>query len=274
MIPEPDSADRFVDQAHTAVGKAGAPALQLGAYEGPLDLLLALARAQRVDLAQLSIAALAAQFAAVVEAALARRTVPLPRLAEWLIMAAWLVALRARLLLPAEAEGSAEARREAEGLRQRLADRAAALRLADWLERRPQLGRAVFGRGVAEPDAGSLPAADITALLRACLKLLELPERERVYRPNPPPLWRVPEALGHMRRLLPDLPDGAPLGRFLPPLAGEGPAAALQRRAALASTLMASLELSREGVAVLDQPEGFGEIRVNATRSGAVGAAA
>jgi segregation and condensation protein A len=209
----------------------------------------------------------------VVEAALARRTVPLPRLAEWLIMAAWLVALRARLLLPAEAEGSADARREADGLWRRLADRAAALRLADWLERRLQLGRDVFGRGVAEPAAGAVPLADITELLRACLKLLALPARERVYRPNPPPLWRVPEALDRMRRLLPDLPDGAPLAHFLP-LVGEGPAAALQRRAALASTLMAGLELSREGALALDQTSSFGEIRVTAASSGAVGAAA
>ncbi len=273
MIPEPDSADRFVDQAQAAIGNVGAPVVQLGAYEGPLDLLLELARAQRVDLAQLSITALAAQFAVVVEAALARRTVPLPRLAEWLIMAAWLTLLRSRLLLPAETAENVAARRAAEGLRQRLADRAAALRLADWLERRLQLGRAVFGRGVAEPDAGSLPAADITELLRACLKLLELPARERVYRPNPPPLWRVPEALERMRRLLPDLPDGAPLAHFLPP-AEQGPAAVLQRRAALASTLMAGLELSREGAVALDQTESFGEIRAAAARSGAVGAAA
>jgi segregation and condensation protein A len=274
MSPEPDRADRFVDQAHAAVGNAGAPVVQLGAYEGPLDLLLELARAQRVDLAQLSITALATQFAAVVDAALDQRSVPLPRLAEWLIMAAWLVALRARLLLPAEAEGSADARREAEGLRRRLADRAAALRLADWLERRLQLGRDVFGRGIAEPDAASLPAADVTALLRACLKLLDLPARERVYRPNPPPLWRVPQALERMRRLLPDLPDSAPLAHFLPPLAGKGPAAALQRRAALASTLMAGLELSRTGAVALAQDATFAEIRITAARSGTVGAAA
>jgi segregation and condensation protein A len=187
-------------------------------------------------------------------------------------MAAWLVALRARLLLPAEAEGSAEVRREAEELRQRLADRAAALRLADWLERRLQLGRAVFGRGVAEPAAGAVPLADITALLRACLKLLALPARERVYRPNPPPLWRVPEALERMRRLLPEVPEGVSLAHFLPPV-GKGPAAALQRRAALASTL-AGLKLSRTGALALDQTESFGEIRVTAARSGAVGAAA
>src|SRR4051812_32484946 len=98
--------------------------------------------------------------------------------------------------------------------------------------------------------------------------------RSVFYRPNPPPLWRVPEALERMRRLLPDMPEGARLERFLPPLPGEGPANALQRRAALASTLMADLELSREGVVVLEQVKSFGKTRVSAASPGAVGAAA
>ena len=82
MIPESDSAERFVAAAPAAVGNAGAPALQFGAWEGPLDLLLELARAQRVDLAQLSIATLAEQFTAAVDAAIDRRQVPLSRLAD------------------------------------------------------------------------------------------------------------------------------------------------------------------------------------------------
>ena len=88
MIPAPDSAERFAEDAPCTVGNAGTPALRLGAWEGPLDLLLELARAQRVDLAQLSIATLAEQFTAAVDAAIARRQVPLSRLAEWHIMAA------------------------------------------------------------------------------------------------------------------------------------------------------------------------------------------
>jgi segregation and condensation protein A len=272
MIPESGSADLFLDSGRAAVGDAGAPELRLGGYEGPLDLLLELARAQRVDLARLSIIALAEQFAAVVEAAIARRRVPLPRLAEWLIMAAWLALMRSRLLLPAGAEEAAEAAREAAGLRRRLADREAARRLADWLERRPQLGRDVFGRAAAEPTDGAAPAADITELLRACLKLLELPARERVYRP-PPPLWRVPEALGRIQQLLPGLPAGAALEHFLPPLPGKGAVAVLQRRAALASTLLAALELSRDGAAVLGQDRAFGEIRLGPTGPCAAGVA-
>ena len=84
-------------------------------------------------------------------------------------------------------------------------------------------------------------------LLRACLTLLELLARERVYRPNPPPLWRVPDALAQMRRLLAALPQGAALETFLPTGVGQGPTARMQRRAALASTLVAGLELCRDG---------------------------
>src|SRR4051794_17434874 len=170
-------------------------------------------------------------------------------------MAAWLTLLRTRLLLPELPDDTVQA--EAAGLRQRLTDRDAARRLADWLEWRPQLGREVFARGEPESAADALPAADLTALLRACLTLLELPARERVWRPNPPPLWRVPEALAQMRRMLVALPQGAALEAFLPPGSGQGPIAQLQRRAALASTLVAGLELSREGAAVLDQGAAF-----------------
>jgi segregation and condensation protein A len=72
----------------------------------------------------------------------------------------------------------------------------------------------------------------------------------------------VPEALAHIRALLTGLPQGAVLEAFLPAGEGQGPTARLQRRAALASTLVAGLELSREGAAVLDQDAAFGEVRV------------
>lgn len=247
------------------IGNSGAPELQLGAWEGPLDLLLDLARAQRIDLAKLSIGELVEQCAAAVEAAIAGGQTPLPRLAEWQIMAAWLALLRSRLLVPEAVEAAEQA--EAAALRQRLTEREAARRLADWLERRPQLGREVFPRGEAELAPEALPAADLTALLRACLALLELPARERVYRPRPPPLWRVPEALAHMRRLLATVPEGAALEAFLPAGFGQGPAARLQRRAAIASTLVAGLELSRDGMTVLDQDTAFGGITILPVRA-------
>ena len=272
MTPDPDSAERFVADAPGTVGNAGTPALRLGAWEGPLDLLLELARTQRVDLTRLSVTELAAQFVTVLESAIARRQVPLSRLAEWTIMAAWLLVLRSRLLLPAGTAENVEAEREAADLRRRLADREAARRLADWLERRDQLGREVFPRGAAEPNAVAEPAADVTELLRACLKLLEVPWHERVYRPRPPLLWRAPEALARIRALLPSLPDGASLDELLPPApAGEG--AALWRRSALASTLLAGLELCRDGTAELDQDAEFSRIVIRPGDAGGAPAA-
>ena len=75
--------------------------LQLDGFEGPLDLLLELARAQKVDLAKISILALVEQFLAVIEGA---RRVRLELAADWLVMAAWLTWLKSRLLVPSLGE--------------------------------------------------------------------------------------------------------------------------------------------------------------------------
>jgi segregation and condensation protein A len=261
--------DDFGAPPHAAAGEAGTPELRLGRWEGPLDLLLELARTRRVDLAQLSIMDLAEQFGATLEAAVARRRVPLSRLGDWLVMAAHLALLRSRLLLPADSTEGREAQREAEALRRRLADREFVRRLADWLERRPRLGRDVFARGAAaeaeSTDRGAAPpVADTAALLRACLAALEKGNGSDPYRPAPLPLWRVPDALARLRRMLPAMaPEGgAPLERFLPETPPGLPDAPLQRRAALASTLLAGLELEREGAAALAQDEAFGPVRI------------
>jgi segregation and condensation protein A len=253
-----------------AVGNSGAPELRLGLWEGPLDLLLELARAGRVDLARLSILDAAEQSGAALEEAAADGRAPLSRLADWLVMAAHLALLRSRLLLPADgaAGAGADADPEGEALRRRLADREHARRLADWLERRHQLGRDVFARGMpaTEQSGGpdkAIPAADTAALFRACLAALEREHAAGPYRPEPLPLWRVPDALARLRRLLPAAsPEGAALESFLPDFAGRDPAPTVQRRAALASTLLAGLELEREGSAKLSQTGAFGPVRV------------
>ena len=256
--------ERAPHQDAAPASDVGMPHLLLGTYEGPLDLLLELARAQKVDLARISVAALAAQFAAAVEAAIAGQRVPLGQMADWLVATATLVALRAQLLLPPDAPERRDADREAAALRRQLVERETIQRLADWLEQRPQLGRDVFGRGWTAPreEAGQAPTADITELLRACLRLLAQPLREAPWQPRPPSLWRVPAALAHLRAFLATLPpEGVTLAQLvpLPKLTG---ASALQRRAALASTLMAGLEFSREGELRLDQAESFGTICV------------
>ena len=129
--------------------------------------------------------------------------------------------------------------------------------------------RDVFARGAPTIGAPRQRTTDLTALLRACLVALqaEVAKGER-YRPEPPPLWRVPDAIARIRRLLPEMPDGSTLVRFLPAVAPEPPEYDLRCRSAVASTLVAGLELAREGRVALGQKESFGGISVRAAQDG------
>ena len=123
--------------------------VDLDGFEGPLDLLLELARRQRVDLARISILALAEQYLRFVEAA---RKLRLELAADYLVMAAWLAFLKSRLLLPAPAQPTElDAPALAEGLAQRLRALAAIRKAGEHLMSRPRLGRDFFARG--EPEA-------------------------------------------------------------------------------------------------------------------------
>ena len=238
--------------------EAGASLLvRLDGFEGPLDLLLDLARAQKVDLARISILALVEQYLAVIEGA---RRVRLELAADWLVMAAWLTWLKSRLLLPDDA--GAEAGEEAAEV---LAARLAALLViragARWLGTRAQLGQDVFARGAPEDhtaiDRSGL-LLGMPALLHAYLGALRRGGAQRRYRPRPLTVWTVQEALARLRAMLHSLPDGASLERFLPDFAADP----MQRRAALASTLLAGLELARDGQARLEQDRPFGPVRL------------
>ena len=135
----------------TGAGEAAqttAPYLALDGFSGPLDRLLALARAHAVDLASLSLTDLVAQLAAALRDA--APTTPLGQKADWVVMAAGLLQLRSLLLLPADAPARQQAEAAADQLRDRLVALRAMQALAGWLERRPQLGRDVFARGRPE----------------------------------------------------------------------------------------------------------------------------
>jgi segregation and condensation protein A len=148
---------------------SAAPVLEVAGFAGPLDWLLEMARAQRIDLAQLSIVHLVEAFTAALEAALAQREsrVDLSRWGEWLGMAASLALLRSRLLLPPDAPEARAAQDEAEAIRRQALERAAIRQAAEWLDRRPQLGRDVFARGnAASAAARGGRTTDITDLFR------------------------------------------------------------------------------------------------------------
>ncbi len=230
--------------------------VRLEGFEGPLDLLLDLARTQKVDLAKISILALVEQYLAVIEGA---RQIRLELAADWLVMAAWLAWLKSKLLLPAGAEAE-EAETAADVLAARLRDLQAMRAAALWLGTRPRLGVEVFARGAPEDHTEidrSRLALDLTSLVRAYVQAARRAAgARRAYRPRPVSLWSVQDALGRLARLLGSVPDWTSLDRFLPEALGDP----LQRRAALASTLMAGLEMAREGTLRLRQEAPFGPI--------------
>jgi segregation and condensation protein A len=225
-----------------------------------MDLLLELAQRQRVDLGRLSILLLAQQFVDAVESAGLR--VPLERQGDWLVMASALVLLRSRLLLPAGPEEAQEAEQQAAARLEQVQELVRMRAAAAWLEARPQLGREVLPRGVAEQR--SRPRSEqLVAFLEAVLVMLEGragPAREAApaYRPAHVELWRVPEAMARLRRLLGEGGAGA-LSGFVPRIA-PGAADRLRHRSALASTFLAALELAREGGLQLQQDQPFGTI--------------
>ena len=183
-------------------------------------------RAKRIDLARLSIAALIEAFVDVMTAALAgRHAIRIENWAAWTVMAATLTELWSRLLLPPDAPEARAAAAQAEALRRQLLERARMREAAGWLERRPQLGHAVFARGMSAATPSGR-ASDMTELLRGCLVALRVPETHAAaLRPAPPRLWQVTDAIARIQRLLDVLPDASPLSEFLPaPGGGEPPA--------------------------------------------------
>ena len=230
--------------------------VQLDGFEGPLDLLLDLARAQKVDLAKISILQLVEQFLAAVDGA---RQVKLELAADWLVMAAWLTWLKSRLLLPDDEPLAEEGMEAADVLAARLLALQRVRAAAAWLADRPLLGRDVWTR--AEPenftefDRSGL-AADVAGLLRAYLAATRRSAGRRSYRPAGSPLWSVQDALGRLSAMLGRVPDWTVLERFLPERALDP----IARRAATAATLLAGLELARDGQARIRQDQPFGPI--------------
>jgi segregation and condensation protein A len=250
--------------------------LRLEGFEGPLDLLLDLARGQKVeenragnalgegqklDLAKISILSVVDQFLAVIEGA---RQIRLELAADWLVMAAWLAWLKSRLLLPAGTGAAEEGELAAETLASRLRDLQAMRTAAAWLGARSQLGQDVFARGVPEDfseiDRSRL-IVDLPSLVRGYLTALRRAGANRVYRPRALTLWSVQDALGRLGKLVGSLPDWSTLESFLP----ENLADPMEKRAALASTLLAGLEMARGGEVRLRQEHDFGPILVQAS---------
>ncbi len=241
---------------------AGGLTLHLGAFDGPMDVLLALAERQRIDLGLISIRALAEQFVAELER-LADH-VPLERRADWLVMAARLVQLRSRLLFPENTEAVESAAREAASAIRQIETLAEIRAAADWLQGRPQLGLEVFSR----PPPEMPRASGYVVLMEACLAVLRgrdgQPSDAPVYQPRVPQLWRATDAIARIMALLPAHPDGSPIEAFLPAVP-PGADREVRARGAVSGTFLAGLELAREGSLSLEQLSPYGTVTLRPT---------
>jgi segregation and condensation protein A len=227
--------------------------VDLDGFEGPLDLLLELARRQRVDLARISILALAEQYLKFVEAA---RKLRLELAADYLVMAAWLAFLKSRLLLPAPPEPTdLDASALAEALARRLRTLAAIRKAGEFLINRPRLGRDFFARGEPEPIETSRRVsyhAVLYDLLAAYARQAQRHALARV-RFKTREVWSLAEARQALTRLVGAQLDWKAFDDFLL----EACADPEMRRSARASAFSASLELAREGRIEMRQERAF-----------------
>jgi segregation and condensation protein A len=263
---EADPGNELADRASSE------PALvvDVEGFEGPLDLLLALARQQKVDLAKISILALADQYLKFIEEA---RKLRLELAADYLVMAAWLAYLKSRLLLPdTHAPEGQSAEDMATALALRLKRLEAIRDVAEKLFGRPQLDRDVFARGQPEPIA-HIKRPQWTATLydllsayaqqrqRSALSHVRLAKRT---------VWSLAEARETLERLIGQAPDWTRLDEYLISFVVEPSLAPT----VFASSFASTLELVREGLMEVHQQGAFAPLYVRKRQSTANGGVA
>lgn len=238
--------------------------VNLDGFEGPLDVLLELARAQRVDLRKISMLGLVEQYLVFVEIAKSKN---LELAADYLVMAAWLAYLKSKLLLPVADAGGDEP--TADEMAARLAfqlQRLDAMRKsAETLFNLPQLGVNVFPRGMAEGVRIIRMTewrADLFELLKAYTRQ-RVAAVDRTYKIEPPKVFTIEEARARISRMLGSIPDWIDLRSLTPAREIDAPASSV-----VASSLNAALEYAKNGRLEIRQMEPFGPIYVKG-RAGA-----
>ncbi len=224
--------------------------LDLEGWEGPLDLLLSLARGQKVDLRAISILALVEQYLAYVRSA---RVLKLELAADYLVMAAWLAYLKSALLLPRDPLAEPDPEAMAARLQRRL-ERLDAMREAGArLMARDRMGRDVFVRGAPEGLKSIRTAAWRVELYEMLEAYGRVSARSRpvMHVVADRAVMTLETALARVSALLGERIDWSEIASFLPD------ADVRLRRSALASSFVAALELARQGKVELRQTEPF-----------------
>jgi segregation and condensation protein A len=247
------------DGPASAAGDDRALYLELDGWEGPLDLLLDLARRQKVDLRRISILELVDQYLVYIDRAEALR---LELAADYLVMAAWLAYLKSALLLPRDEQEDPSPEELALRLQLRLQRLGAMREAAARLMARDRLGRDVFARGAPEGlrvDRKNRWQCDWFALIQAYGQV-EARTAPVVHIVRERMVMTLDSALSRVSAMLGVRLDWMELRDFLPPAHEAEWANPQLRRSALASSFVAALELARLGKAELAQEETFGPL--------------
>lgn len=232
-------------------------------FEGPLDLLLHLARNQKVDLARISVLALVEQYIAFVEHA---RRMRLELAADYLVMAAWLAYLKSKLLIPKQADDEGESGEELAAVLQFRLKRLEAMRdAASRLVNRNRLGRDVFARGMPEMvivEKRNEYSASLYDLLTAYAsqRQRQAITNVRIARRG---VWSLKEARDILTRLIGEIRDWTALDQFLIRYMTTPE----QRATAIASSFAASLEMVRDGTIEVRQDTAFAPLFMRARQA-------
>ena len=237
--------------------------LSFDSWEGPLDLLLNLARTQKIDLAKIPILPLVEQYLTYIQQARALR---LEIAADYLVMAAWLAYLKSALLLPREEAPDPDPNDLAERLRWRLQRLEAMRSAAEKLLQRDLLGRDVFARGAPEGLRTVHQSMIDTSLyeLLAAYGALHTRARATPWTPHDRgQVMTLEDALQRLSSLVGQALDWTELKHFLPETKDQALA-----RSTLASSFVAALELARTGAAELSQAQAFGPLMLRVRARG------
>lgn len=235
--------------------------LHLEHFEGPLDVLLTLARAQKVDLTQISILDLVEQYLVFIQEA---RKMKLELAADYLVMAAWLAYLKSRLLLPKEAD---EEEPSAEELALRLQLRLQRLEvmreMGARLMVRERVGRDIFLRGMPEAVVTERRGLFALTLYELTKAFGAIATRQNVteIKIERRPVYSLEDAIERLSGLIGETIQWAQIQTFLP---GHVTATHQLKKSAVASMFAASLELAKAGKAEISQMETFGPLYVRA----------
>lgn len=236
--------------------------LNIDGWEGPLDLLLALARNQKVDLREISILELVQQYLKYITDA---QSLKLELAADYLVMAAWLTYLKSGLLLPKDPEIDPSPEELALRLQMRL-ERLNAMREAGArLLARDRVGRDVFARGAPEGlrvVKNRHWQAEYYDLISAYSRV-KLRSAPAVHIVKQRMVMTLEDALARVSLMLGEAIDWMDIRDFLPP--GAPPQL---RKSALASSFVAALELARQGKLMMSQDESFAPLKLKANSDG------